>query len=48
MDYLVDEETHALETVSSHAQYLCNMPRASDRESVAMQTDESKDADVHM
>ncbi|KAL1936110.1 hypothetical protein VTP01DRAFT_244 [Rhizomucor pusillus] len=45
MDYLVDEETYALETVSLHTQYLCNMPRASEREPVAMQTDEPKDAD---
>ncbi|KAL1930585.1 hypothetical protein VTP01DRAFT_10747 [Rhizomucor pusillus] len=48
MDYLVDEETYALETVSSHTQYLCNMPRASKREPVAMQIDEPKDADVRM
>ncbi|KAL1927059.1 hypothetical protein VTP01DRAFT_5022 [Rhizomucor pusillus] len=44
MDYLVDEETCALETVSSHTPYLCNMPRESDRE----QSDEPKDVDVHM
>ncbi|KAL1927819.1 hypothetical protein VTP01DRAFT_3640 [Rhizomucor pusillus] len=48
MDYLVDEETYALETVSSHTQCLCNMPRVSDREPAAMRTDEPKDADAHM
>ncbi|KAL1931697.1 hypothetical protein VTP01DRAFT_9840 [Rhizomucor pusillus] len=48
MDYLVDEETYVLETVSSHTQYLCNMPRETGREPVAMQTDDPKDADVRM
>lgn len=44
MDYVVDEETYALETVSSHTQHLCNMPH----EPVAMQTDDPKAADVRM
>lgn len=44
MDYIVDDETYALETVSSHTQHLCNMPH----EPVAMQTDDPKAADVRM
>ncbi|KAL1935491.1 hypothetical protein VTP01DRAFT_4631 [Rhizomucor pusillus] len=48
MDYLVDENTYALETMSPHMQYLCNMPRASDHEAVAIQIDKPKDADVDM
>ena len=31
MDYVVYEEQYALETVSSHTQYLLNMPRERDR-----------------
>lgn len=47
-DYLVDEGTYVLETVSSHTQYLYNIPCDSDRKPLAMQTDEPKDAKFRM
>ncbi|KAL1929878.1 hypothetical protein VTP01DRAFT_1032 [Rhizomucor pusillus] len=49
MDYVVDEEQYALETLSSYTQYLRNRTRESDGRSDAMQTDDvKKDVDVCM
>ncbi|KAL1930688.1 hypothetical protein VTP01DRAFT_10850 [Rhizomucor pusillus] len=49
MDYVVDEEQYALETLSSYTQYLRNRTRESDGRSDAMQTDDvKKDVDVRM
>ncbi|KAG1452272.1 hypothetical protein G6F55_008764 [Rhizopus delemar] len=39
MDYIVDEEQFRLETLSSHTQYLAQMPQESERETEAMQMD---------
>ncbi|KAL1926630.1 hypothetical protein VTP01DRAFT_5525 [Rhizomucor pusillus] len=49
MDYVVDEEQYALETVSSYTQYLFNLSHDKDGESDAMQKEDSKnDTDVPM
>ncbi|KAL1935966.1 hypothetical protein VTP01DRAFT_100 [Rhizomucor pusillus] len=49
MDYVVDEEQYALETLSSYTQYLRNRTRESDGRSDAMETDDvKKDVDVRM
>ncbi|KAL1925861.1 hypothetical protein VTP01DRAFT_7285 [Rhizomucor pusillus] len=49
LDYVIDEEQYALETVSSYTQYLRNQPRERDRESDDMQTEDAKkDVDVHI
>lgn len=49
MDYVVDEEQYALETVSSYTQYLRNTPRERDRESDAMLIEDmNKGIDVRM
>ncbi|KAL1931091.1 hypothetical protein VTP01DRAFT_10228 [Rhizomucor pusillus] len=49
MDYVIDEEQHALETLSSYTQYLRNLPCESDHGSDAMQTEVAKkDVDVRM
>ncbi|KAL1929229.1 hypothetical protein VTP01DRAFT_2288 [Rhizomucor pusillus] len=49
MDYIVDEEQYALETVSSYSHYLRNTPVAKDRQIAAMQTDGVKnDTDICM
>ncbi|KAL1935145.1 hypothetical protein VTP01DRAFT_4285 [Rhizomucor pusillus] len=49
MDYVVDEEQYALETLSSYTQYLHNRTRESDGRSDAMETDDvKKDVDVRM
>ncbi|KAL1930282.1 hypothetical protein VTP01DRAFT_1436 [Rhizomucor pusillus] len=49
MDYVVDEEQYALETLSSYTQYLRKRTRESDGRSDAMQTDDvKKDVDVRM
>lgn len=49
MDYIVDEEQYAFETISSYSQYLRNMPVAKDRQTAAMQTDGVKnDSDICM
>ncbi|KAL1933788.1 hypothetical protein VTP01DRAFT_7878 [Rhizomucor pusillus] len=49
MDYVIDEEQYALETLSSYTQYLRNRTRESDGRSDAMQTDDvKKNVDVRM
>ncbi|GAB5593207.1 hypothetical protein Unana1_08107 [Umbelopsis nana] len=49
MDYVVDEERYALETISSYTRYLHNRPRKSDAKSVVRETEDAKrDVDVRM
>jgi transposase len=49
MDYVVDEERYALETISSYTRYLHNRPRKSDAKSVARETEDAKrNVDVRM
>lgn len=42
MDYVVDEEQFRLETLSSHTQYLAQLPLESEKEVETMQTEERK------
>ncbi|KAG1578520.1 hypothetical protein G6F48_011862 [Rhizopus delemar] len=42
MDYIVDEEQFRLETLSSHTQYLAQLPLESEKEVETMQTEERK------
>ncbi|CEG78891.1 hypothetical protein RMATCC62417_13427 [Rhizopus microsporus] len=44
MDYIVDQEQFALETISSHAQYLQKKPAEKSR-TIAMQVDKPRDED---
>lgn len=48
MDYIVDQEQFALETISSHTQYLLTMPFEKSSRAKTMQIDRSKDEDSHM
>ncbi|KAL1934234.1 hypothetical protein VTP01DRAFT_6416 [Rhizomucor pusillus] len=48
MDYIVDEEVYALQTVSSHTQYLRNIACERNCESFPMHIDEPKDIDIRM
>jgi hypothetical protein len=45
MDYIIDEERYALETVSSHTQYLHNQPQENNFD-VGSMTDEDAEDDV--
>ncbi|KAL1934460.1 hypothetical protein VTP01DRAFT_6642 [Rhizomucor pusillus] len=48
MDYIVDEEVYALQTVSPHTQYLRNIACERNCESFTMHIDEPKDIDIRM
>ncbi|KAG0170256.1 60S ribosomal protein L25 [Apophysomyces sp. BC1034] len=48
MDYVVDEEVYALQTVRSHMEYLRNMPYQHNSESVATHVPKPKDTNVCM
>ncbi|KAL1927432.1 hypothetical protein VTP01DRAFT_3669 [Rhizomucor pusillus] len=47
MDYVVDEEVCALQTVSSHTDYLRTLSREHNHVSVATHVDEPTDTDIH-
>ncbi|CEG79545.1 hypothetical protein RMATCC62417_13997 [Rhizopus microsporus] len=47
MDYIIDEERYALETVSSHTQYLHNQPQENNFD-VASMADEGAKDDAHV
>ncbi|KAL1931325.1 hypothetical protein VTP01DRAFT_10462 [Rhizomucor pusillus] len=48
MDYVVDEEVYALQTVSSHTEYLRGISCERNHESVATHVDKPKDKDICM
>ncbi|KAL1926038.1 hypothetical protein VTP01DRAFT_7131 [Rhizomucor pusillus] len=48
MDYVIDEELYALQTVSSHTGYLRTLSSERNHEFVAKHVDEPKDKDVYM
>ncbi|CEI94567.1 hypothetical protein RMCBS344292_08776 [Rhizopus microsporus] len=49
MDYIIDEERYALETVSSHTQYLHNQPQENNFDVGSMADEDAKDdPDVYM
>ncbi|KAL1936649.1 hypothetical protein VTP01DRAFT_783 [Rhizomucor pusillus] len=48
MDYIVDEEVYAIETVSSHTEYLRNTSCQHNSESVAMHVAKSNNTDIRM
>ncbi|CEI86016.1 hypothetical protein RMCBS344292_00463 [Rhizopus microsporus] len=43
MDYIIDEERYALETVSSHTQYLHNQPQENNFDVDSMADEDAKD-----
>ena len=43
MDYIIDEERYALETVSSHIQYLHNQPQGNNFDIGSMTDEDAKD-----
>ncbi|KAL1927113.1 hypothetical protein VTP01DRAFT_5076 [Rhizomucor pusillus] len=48
MDYVVEEEVYALQTVSSHTEYLRGISCDRNHESVATHVDEPKNKDIRM
>lgn len=48
MDYVVDEETYTLQTISSHTDYLHALHRVHNRKPVVVHVDKVQSKDIHM